>query len=159
MNCRRKKLAALLVRRKARDLFDGSLVFSIDGLDIQRLRTVFAVYGAIDRKDWRTVSATDVVLDEAELYNQLLPALQIGQVTGADAIKYGNYLVDECRNVLAALLPFNDAERDILNLLLDKGEVDATVLTDDIELHRRIQVQPLLEWKAQHVRRFKGLHD
>ena len=153
------KLAALLARRKARDLFDGSLVFSIDGLDIQRLRTAFVVYGAINRKDWRTVSAADVVLDESELYNQLLPALRIGQVTGADAINYGNYLVDECRNVLAALLPFNDAERDFLDLLLDEGIVDATVLTDDIELQRRIQAQPLLEWKAQHVRRFKGLHD
>ena len=64
-------MAALLARRKARDLFDGSLVFSIDGLDIQRLRTAFVVYGAINRKDWRTVSAADVVLDESELYNQL----------------------------------------------------------------------------------------
>lgn len=153
------KLAALLARRKARDLFDGSLVFSIDGLDIQRLRTAFVVYGAINRKDWRTVSATDVILDETELYNQLLPALRIGQVSSADAINYGNYLVDECRNVLTTLLPFNDAERDFLNLLLDEGVIDATVLTDDIELQRRIQAQPLLEWKAQHVRRFRGLHD
>ena len=61
--------------------------------------------------------------------------------------------------MLTALLPFNDAERDFLNLLLDEGVVDATVLTDDIELQRKIQAQPLLEWKAQHVRRFKGLHD
>ena len=91
------KLAALLARRKARDLFDGSLLFSIDGLDIQRLRTAFVVYGAMNRKDWRTVSAADVVLDEAELHNQLLPALRIGQVANADAISYGNHLVDECR--------------------------------------------------------------
>ena len=152
------KLAALLARCKARDLFDGSLVFSIDGLDIQRLRTAFVVYGAINRKDWRTVSAADVMLDEAEMYNQLLPALRFGHVTRADAISYGNHLVDECRNVLAALLPFNDAEREFLNLLLEEGIVDATVLTDDIELQRRIQAQPLLEWRAQHVRRFNGLH-
>ena len=39
------KLAALLARRKARDLFDSRLVFSLDGLDLKRLRTAFVVYG------------------------------------------------------------------------------------------------------------------
>lgn len=40
--------------------------------------------------------------------------------------------------------------------LLDRGMVDSTILTADASLQRRIQNQPLLEWKALNVRRHKG---
>ena len=36
-------------------------------LDFERLRTAFVVYGAMNRKDWRTVTIEDVYLDSAEL--------------------------------------------------------------------------------------------
>lgn len=45
------KLAALFVRRTARDLFDSSLIFSIEGLEIEKLRVAFVVYGAMNRRD------------------------------------------------------------------------------------------------------------
>jgi predicted nucleotidyltransferase component of viral defense system len=51
------KLAALLSRRQARDLFDGHRILRMDEIDSNRLRTGFVVYGAMNRKDWRTVSA------------------------------------------------------------------------------------------------------
>ena len=149
------KLAALLARRRARDLFDSRLVFSIDGLDPAKLRTAFVVYGAMDRKDWRTVSVEDVAFDPTELSSQLLPALRVGGVRGLEAAGYGGNLVDECQQALSALLPFNDAEQAFLDLLLDEGEIDATILTSDTKLQERIQAQPLLEWKAQNVRRHK----
>jgi len=56
----------------------------------------------------------------------------------------------------SAMWPFNDAEREFLDLLLDKGEIDSTILTTDVTLQKRIQRQPLLEWKALNVRRYKG---
>ena len=151
------KLAALLARRAARDLFDGRLVFSLDGLDLERLRTAFVVYGAMNRKDWRTVSIGDVAFDQAELSRQLLPALRTGAVPGAEADSFGEAMVEECREALSALLPFNEAESAFLDLLLDRGEIDASVLTGDAELQERIQGQPMLEWKALNVRRHKGL--
>ena len=151
------KLAALLSRRKARDLFDSRLVFSIDGLDLERLRTAFVVYGAMNRKDWRTVSVEDVAFDEAELSSQLLPALRIGTMSSAEAASYGERMVDECRNTLSVLLPLNEGELAFLYLLLDGGEIDATILTDDADLQQRIQTHPNLEWKAQNVRRYKRL--
>ena len=40
---------------------------------------------------------------------------------------------------------------------LDGGEIDTTLLTANTYLRERIQAQPLLEWKAQNVRRHKGL--
>ena len=151
------KLAALLARRKARDLFDSRLVFSLDGLDLERLRTAFVVYGAMNRRDWRTVSVEDVAFDEAELAGQLLPALRTGVVRSVEATPYGQSLVVECCDALSALLPFSDAERTFLDLLLDGGEIDASILTSDSDLQQRIQAQPMLEWKAQNVRMYKGL--
>ena len=151
------KLAALLARRAARDLFDGRLVFSLDGLDLERLRTAFVVYGAMNRKDWRTVSVEDVAFSGTDLSSQLLPALRVGMVPTASATSYGDRLVAECREALSALLPLNESESAFLDLLLDGGEIDATILTGDAELQERIQGQPMLEWKALNVRRHKGL--
>ena len=146
------KLAALLSRHRARDLFDSRLVFSIGGLDMGRLRTAFIVYGAMNRRDWRTVSREDVAFNPAELASQLTPSLRAGTAPSSDAAGYPEALVDECRRALSALLPFTDAERAFLDRLLDEGEIDATLLTLDPELQQRIRAQPLLEWKAQNVR-------
>ena len=66
-------------------------------------------------------------------------------------------LVEECKYALSAILPFTDTERAFLDLLLDEGKIDATILTSDISLQERIQAQPLLEWKALNVRYHKEL--
>lgn len=151
------KVTALLARRRARDLFDSRLVLSMPGLDLSRLRTAFVVYGAMARRDWRTVSIDDVAFEPAELSSQLVPALRLGGVPDLEAVAYGKSLVNECREALSALFPFNDAERAFLDLLLDEGKVDAALLTRDEMLQERIQAHPLLEWKTQHVRRHKGM--
>jgi len=152
------KLTALLSRRKARDLFDSHRILHMDGLNFERLRIAFVVYGAMNRKDWRTVSIGDVDFDVAELASQLIPMLRPGAIQETQgAGNYGKMLVDECRQALSALLPFNGAERQFLDLLLDKGEIDSTILTADETLQKRIQQQPLLEWKALNVRQYKRL--
>ena len=147
------KLTALLDRRKARDVFDSCLIFSIDELELASLRTAFVVYGAMARKDWRTVSIEDVSFDSSELSSQLVPSLRLDANPGLEATSYGKTLVEECRKALSNLLPFEGPELAFLDLLLDRGEVDATLLTSDEALQERIQAQPLLKWKAQHVRR------
>ncbi len=152
------KLSALLARRRARDLFDGRLIFSMDDLDLDRLRIAFVVYGAMDRRDWRTISVTDVDLDVAELASQLVPSLHTGAIQGhREATAFGEMLVKECRQGLSSLLPFSDAERTFLDLLLDRGEINGSVLTTDTSLQERVNSQPLLEWKALNVRRHRGL--
>ena len=69
------KLAALLSRRRARDLFDCRQLLLLDTLDPSRLRIAFVVYGAMNRRDWRTVTVDDVAFDPRELSSQLLPSL------------------------------------------------------------------------------------
>ena len=152
------KLAALLARGQARDLFDCHRILNMDDLERDRLRIAFVVYGGMNRKDWRTVSIEDLYFDAAELTRQLIPTLHVRAVQeqGSPA-EYGAQLVTECKKALSVVLPLTDSEREFLDLLLDKGEIDSTILTADTDLQERIQGQPLLEWKALNVRRHKGL--
>ena len=152
------KLAALLARGQARDLFDCHRILSMDYLKRDRLRIAFVVYGGMNRKDWRTVSIEDVDFNPAELTRLLTPTLDARaiQEQGSPA-EFGACLVRECREGLSMVLPFNDAERQFLDLLLDRGEINSTILTADKALQKCIQQQPLLEWKALNVRQYKGL--
>jgi hypothetical protein len=128
------------------------------GIDRERLRIAFVVYGGMNRRDWRTVSIGDVNFDPAELTRLLFPALsqRFTEKQGEPA-RYGKRLVKECRTKLAAVLPLKGAEREFLDLLLEKGEIDSSVLTPDKALQERIQSQPLLQWKALNVKRHRGL--
>ncbi len=152
------KLAALLARGQARDLFDCHRILNIDDLERDRLRIAFVVYGGMNRKDWRTVSIEDVDFDAEELARQLIPTIHVRAIQehGSPA-EYGAKLVEECRKALSVVLPFTDAELEFLDLLLDKGEIDSTILTADTALQERIQEQPLLEWKALNVRKHRDL--
>ena len=133
------------------------LVHLLNGLNSHpALSTTSARWRA--RTCWRTVSVDDVDFDSTELARQLGPALRTRQPPEQKTLaEYGARLVDECRRALSIVLPFTDAERALLDLLLDRGEVDASILTSDMTLRERIQAQPLLEWKALNVRRHRGL--
>jgi hypothetical protein len=149
------KLAALLSRKKARDLFDAHHLLEMDDLDIERLRIAFVVYGGMNRRDWRTCSASDVGFDPLDFEQQLLPTLHAGARITCDSTGYPARLVDECREGLSRVLPLRDSEMAFLNLLLERGVVDPTLLTADTDLQQRIRIHPLLEWKALNVRQFK----
>ena len=152
------KLAALLARGQARDLFDCHRILGMADLECDRLRVAFVVYGGMNHKDWRTVSIDDVDFNTAELTRTLIPTLRVDTTREQGSPEeYGERLVKECRERLSAVLPFTDAEGRFLDLLLEQGKIDSTLLTCDVALQKRIQDQPLLEWKAINVRRHKGL--
>ena len=151
------KLAALMARRQARDLFDCHRILGMLDLNPLLLRIGFVVYGAMNRKDWRTVSVEDLDHDINELTRKLIPTLRINSTEEHKELSgYGARLVRECRERLSAVLPFTDPELRFLDLLLDQGEIDPALLTADESLQQRIRSQPLLEWKALNVKRFKG---
>jgi len=147
------KLAALLARGQARDLFDCHRILRRCDLKSQRLRIAFVTYGGMNRRDWRTVSIDDVGLDTSQLTRSLIPTLHVREAEGQlSQVEYGARLARECREGLSAVLPFTDSELEFLDLLLDRGEIDPTLLTTDPSLQQRIQSQPLLKWKAQNVK-------
>lgn len=152
------KLTALLSRNQARDLSDSYRILHTDNLDRQLLRIGFVVYGAMNRKDWRTVSTIHLDFDPVDLTRKLIPMSRINAVEfQADPEEYSSHLIAECRKGLSLVLPFSDTEHEFLDLLLDQGEIDATILTADTVLQERIQYQPLLQWKALNVKQHKGL--
>lgn len=152
------KLAALMARTQARDLFDCHRILTMLKLNTSLLRIGFVAYGGMNRKDWRTVSIDDVAFDSAELAGQLLPILRRSAIPNDESpAHYGERLAAECRSGLSRLLPFTESEKEFLNCLLEEGRINASLLTDAVDLQQRIQSHPLLEWKALNVRRYKGL--
>ena len=151
------KLCALMARQQGRDLFDSHQLLNHNDLKQKQLRLAFVVYGAMNRKDWRTVSLQDIDFAADELSHQLLPLFHMKSATGDESpVSYGKRLVKECRDRLSVVLPFTDSETEFLNLLLDKGEIVPSLLTTDKDLQERISRHPLLDWKALNVREYKG---
>lgn len=152
------KLSALMSRTQARDLYDSYKIFKMDNLDYNQLRLGFVVYGAMNRKDWRTVSIDDINFDPVDLKRHLFPMLRLNSVEARTAPEeYGAYLVEECRKNLTNVLPFTKNEKEFLDLLNDQGKIDATILSDNTVLQEAIQNQPMLQWKALNVKQHKGL--
>ena len=152
------KLAALLSRHACRDLFDAHLLLTRGGLDRERLRLAFTVYGGMNRKDWRTVSIEEVGFVLRELKVELIPTVRTDYLASlGDAGSWARTLGAECRAGLTQVLPFTDAESEFLNRLLDFGEIAPSCLTRDPDIAARIASQPWLHWKAMNVRKHKGL--
>jgi predicted nucleotidyltransferase component of viral defense system len=151
------KLAALMARHASRDLFDAHQLLTGHQFDQDRLRLSFVVYGALNRKDWRTVSIDDIGFETRELREQLLPLLQSSFLNNfGDADQWALRLAEECCEALKMVLPFTDKEKTFLDRLLDIGEIDSSLLTEDEEIQRRIASHPGLLWKAQNVQQFRG---
>ena len=150
------KLAALFSRRASRDLFDTRELLWRKDLDQTRLRTAFVAYGAMSRKDWRTITLGDISYEPNELKNELIPMLrtQVASQLG-DPKPWANKLASECAERLQPLISFTPAERDFLDRLLDHAEIKPTLITGDEALAERIAQHPLLAWKAENVRRYK----
>lgn len=154
------KLAALLSRGQARDFFDSHWLLNSEALASDKLRLAFVVYGAMNRIDWRDVTLENINIEPAELARQLLPTLKAGTAEKyGSPTDYGLYLIRECRERISSMLPFTAPEKAFLDLLLDQGIIDSTLLTTDPGLQKRIQDQPLLQWKAHNVRKHKGLSE
>lgn len=152
------KLAALMDRGQARDLFDCTGLFEMSKLDIAKLRLGFVVYGAMSRRDWRTISADDIEFDPGDINSQLIPTLDTSLAgTVGTSKEYGSFLVESCQKGMKNLLPFSDGELQFLDAIHEEGVIDASFLTEDPDLQSRINEQPMLKWKALNVRKHKGL--
>jgi hypothetical protein len=118
-------------------------------------RLAFVVYGAMNRKDWRTIAMEDVDVDPSDLGQKLIPTLRAAGNGDIRKERFGENLVADCRHLLAGLLPFTALEKEFLDRILDRGEIAPELLTGDKTLQDRIRRHPLLEWKAINVRGHK----
>lgn len=150
------KLAALLARHTSRDLFDAHHLLTQANLDREKLRLGFVLYGAMNRKDWRTVAVEDVGYDPREIENQLVPVVRNGFPGKQEAGDWIERMIAECRQGLKAILPLTASEITFLDRILDHGQIEPELLTTDADMAQRIKSHPLLQWKAINVRQHKG---
>lgn len=66
-------------------------------------------------------------------------------------------LVSECRDLLSALLPLEENEREFVARLNERGEIVPSPITGDPTLLDIIQRRPSLRWKAVNVRHHRGI--
>ncbi len=152
------KLAALFSRHEARDLFDAQQVLGQVNLDQRQLRIAFVVYGAMNRKDWRTISLDDVSFGHEELKQKLIPVIQPQFISGHEkVVPIGQNLVEECQRKLSIVFPLLDNEIKFLDFILEKGEIEPSLLTPDTDLQERIKRHPMLQWKAMNARKYFGV--
>lgn len=149
------KLAALLSRRASRDLFDAQQLLTFCDLDRTKLRLGFVIYGAMNRKDWRTVAADDLGFDQHELENELTPVVRGGALQKWKTGNWAEHMITDCRDRLGAVLPLAANEIAFLDRILDHGDIEPELLTTDDEMVERIRIHPLLEWKALNVRKHR----
>ena len=152
------KLAALLARHAARDLFDAHQLLTQVKLDDAKLRLAFLVYGGMNIEDWRKVSVEHVDFDAEELKQNLIPVLRGEAVSKLeDGREWSERLVRETRENLSRVLPFTSGESQFLEALLERAEILPEHLTDDASMISKIKDHPMLHWKALNVRKFKKL--
>lgn len=154
------KLTALLMRAAARDAFDAwQLVQRVPDLSARpTLRMAFVVQAAMARADVRTKGPADVTLTSRQVRDELFPLLRPEAIPfQGDVEGLTGQLNETTGRVMANLLAWQPREHAFLDAILDRGEVLAEVLTDDPALQERIAAQPMLHWKARHVREYKRL--
>jgi hypothetical protein len=154
------KLAALFGRTASRDLYDAVRILEREEIDRARLRLGFIVYGAMSRRDWRGVTIDGVALDPVDAERMLVPLLRADLAPERPAIpSWCAELTARCRDLLSAVLPTSETERQFLDEVNDRGVIHGELLTGDPDLLARIENHPGLTWKAWNVRRRIGLEE
>jgi predicted nucleotidyltransferase component of viral defense system len=152
------KLCALLSRQTGRDLFDAHQLLMQKIIERDHLRLAFVVFGAMNRKDWRTVSEKDINYHANVLMNELVPVLRSTVTDNInDPEKWASRLVEDCRQAISIVLPFTEGEREFLDRILDLGDIEPSLITTNGGMANRIRNHPGLQWKAFNVRGFKGI--
>lgn len=151
------KLAALMARSASRDLFDARELLRRPELDPVLLRVAFVAYGGMNREDWREVTLDQVATTAADVDQQLVPMLRADvRPARADLKAWTNTLVAETRELMKAVLPLRDREREFLDRLNGNGEVVPELLTEDAVLREALRSHPGLAWKALNAKKYAG---
>ena len=145
------KLSALFGRHASRDLFDAHQLLTKCSLDIKQLRLASLVYGAMGSKDWRQISIEEVHFEEKELKNELIPVLRKQAFRNDGWLSWTNKLLSDCKVALNTLFPLSEPEQAFLKSIFEQGTIDATLITDDHNLIKKINSHPLLLWKTKII--------
>jgi hypothetical protein len=98
-----------------------------------------------------------VATTAADVDQQLVPMLRADvRPARADLKAWTNTLVAETRELMKAVLPLRNREREFLDRLNGQGEVVPELLTEDPVLREALRGHPGLAWKALNARQHRG---
>jgi hypothetical protein len=96
--------------------------------------------------------------DPRELRQKLAICLPRDYFAGkGDADTWVKETVALCRKGFDFLFDLTTNEREFLDSVLDRGEVNTDLLDVAPEICARIGAMPMLAWKCRHVRKHRGL--
>lgn len=154
------KCAALLTRTAPRDAFDAWQLLEVapDLLARPALRLAFVIQAGSVREDLRSQTGDRIPVTAKAVQEVLLPLLRVEvRPFGGDPERLAKKLTEVRQIVASTLLTWRNHERAFLDRVIEGGEIEASLLTEDPALQSRIAAQPMLRWKAMHVRRIRGL--
>jgi predicted nucleotidyltransferase component of viral defense system len=145
------KLTALFARNASRDLFDAHHLLTKTQFNLEQLRLAFILYiGMSSIKNSQEISPESLIFDEIDFLNQLLPVLR-NTKDEQDHRSWKEIKLHECKQALAALFPFTEQEKEFLRILVEKGEIRASLLTSEHTMQSKIEKLPSLLWRASLV--------
>lgn len=149
------KLCALIDRHTGRDLFDTYHLLTQTTLDDKKLRLALVVYAGISRKnDLRKINADHIIFNLDELRNRLIPLLSQHTLNKIDSVKlWAEQLAIACRQAFHRFLPLVENEIEFLTRLLDFGEINASLLCNDVVQIENINNHPALKWSAENTKK------
>lgn len=153
------KFTALLQRSAARDAFDAASLLEIapDLLARPGFRMAFVCSVAASRHDCRSLEVPAAPLDGRAIVRELEPMLRRTAEGGVpDCDELMEWIDGKLQPAREALLVWSQDERRFLDRLLDEGEIEPERLHPDPTVQERVRMQPMLRWKAQHVREHCG---
>lgn len=135
------KLAALVARTASRDVFDAREMLRRGGLDRDKLRLGFVVYGGLNRVDWRAITLENVHTTAEDVDAQLAPMLREDICPKKGGIEeWTKTLIHETRDLMAAVLP------------RDRGGGRSAALTGSVYPRRHRACEPALsalkQWRT-----------
>lgn len=142
------KLTALFARNASRDLFDAHHLLTKTHFNLERLRLAFILYiGMSSIKNPQEISPESLSFNEADFRQQLLPVLR-NVKNKQDHQSWERVKLQECKQALAILFPFREQEKEFLKILAEKGEICASLLTNEPTMQSKIEILPALHWRA-----------
>jgi hypothetical protein len=153
------KFTALVQRTAARDAFDAARLLDLAPDLLQRpdFRLAFVCFVAASRADAREFRLAREPVSETVAQRDLSPLLRgVPGTEPATPRQLVAWIEERLASKIVPLLSWSARERRFLDRLLTEGEIDAALLHDDPDVQERIRQQPMLVWKAQHVRAHRG---
>jgi len=147
------KLSALLSRTASRDLFDAHYLLTKCKLDHNKLRFAFVVYLGMTGLDPLLLSPKSIQSNDVDIRNRLMPVVRGGEIPRArKAVKiWAEKLTQELQEALCLLLPLRESEINFISRIQKSGDIDASLLTGDLDLQETVGAHPALRWAAMQA--------